>query len=144
MAFQREIKELTDQLCQKENFVKELVSSRDVLHQQLDDKTIRLEDFKKRLLAAENKRVDVEQENTGQLRRVKDCLSEIHELQQKLQVSKNRNYRYNSYNLVKTEIKGDKSPSSIDSFRRNYLFFFEFGKCGNFHIVSALWKFFTS
>ena len=89
LAFQREIKELTDQLCQKENFVKELVSSRDVLHQQLDDKTIRLEDFKKRLLAAENKRVDVEQENTGQLRRVKDCLSEINELQQKLQVSKN-------------------------------------------------------
>ena len=88
-AFQREIKELTDQLCQKENFVKELVSSRDVLHQQLDDKTIRLEDFKKRLLAAENKRVDVEQENTGQLRRVKDCLSEINELQQKLQVSEN-------------------------------------------------------
>ena len=89
LAFQREIKELTDQLCQKENFVKELVSSRDVLHQQLDDKTIRLEDFKKRLLAAENKRVDVEQENTGQLRRVKDCLSEINELQQKLQVSEN-------------------------------------------------------
>ena len=87
LAFQREIKELTDQLCQKENFVKELVSSRDVLHQQLDDKTIRLEDFKKRLLVAENKRVDVEQENTGQLRRVKDCLSEINELQQKLQVS---------------------------------------------------------
>ena len=89
LAFQREIKELTDQLCQKENFVKELVSSRDVLHQQLDDKTIRLEDFKKRLLVAENKRVDVEQENTGQLRRVKDCLSEINELQQKLQVSQN-------------------------------------------------------
>ena len=56
MAFQREIKELTEQLCQKENFVKELVSSRDILHQQLDDQTIRLEDFKKRLLAAENKR----------------------------------------------------------------------------------------
>ena len=59
---------------------------RDILHQQLDDQTIRLEDFKKRLLAAENKRVDVEQENSGQLRRVKDCLSEINELQQKMKV----------------------------------------------------------
>ena len=88
-AFQREIKELTEQLCQKENFVKELVNNRDILHQQLDDQTIRLEDFKKRLLAAENKRVDVEQENSGQLRRVKDCLSEINELQQKIKVSSN-------------------------------------------------------
>ena len=59
---------------------------RDILHQQLDDQTIRLEDFKKRLLVAENKRVDVEQENSGQLRRVKDCLSEINELQQKIKV----------------------------------------------------------
>jgi hypothetical protein len=37
----------------------------------------------------ENKNVDVEEENLGQLRRVKDCLSEINELQQKLLVSEN-------------------------------------------------------
>ena len=85
-SFQREIKELTEQLCQKEKFIKELVTNKDILHEQLDDQTVRLEDFKKRLLAAENKRVDVEQENSGQLRRVKDCLSEIKELQQKMQV----------------------------------------------------------
>ena len=63
-----------------------MVSSSDVLRQQLNDKTIWLKDFKKGLLAAENKRVDIEQENLGQLRRVKYCLSEINELQQKLQV----------------------------------------------------------
>ena len=42
---------------------------------------------KKRIWSVKYKNVDVEQEKTGQLRGVKDCLSEINELQQKLQVS---------------------------------------------------------
>ena len=66
--------------------------SSDVLYQQLNVKTIWLEDFKKQIWAVKYKSVDVEQENTGQLRRVKGCLSEINELQQKLQVSENWNY----------------------------------------------------
>ena len=72
-----------------------MVSSSDVLRQQLNDKTIWLKDFKKGLLAAENKRVDIEQENLGQLRRVTTVI-----VYQKLMNCKN------NYRSVETEITG--------------------------------------
>ena len=59
-SFSREIQDLKNELEQKASFLRELVHDKDLLHQQLDDKTLRIEELKKRLLEAENKRVTVE------------------------------------------------------------------------------------
>ena len=83
-SFSREIQDLKKELEEKASFLRELVNDKDVLHQQLDDKTMRIEELKKRLLAAENKRVSVETESQGNFRKIDDCLAEIANLQTRL------------------------------------------------------------
>ena len=83
-SFSREIQDMKKELKEKTAFLRELVNDKDVLHQELDDKTLRIEELKKRLLAAENKRVSVETESQGSFRKIDDCLAEIANLQTRL------------------------------------------------------------
>ena len=47
--FQKQIQEMRQELTSKEGHIRNLIADKDLLHQQLDDKTIRNEDLKKKL-----------------------------------------------------------------------------------------------
>ena len=104
-TFHKEIQTLRKDLETKESFVKELLENKDILHDQLDEKTLKIEDLKKKMMESENKRISMETENSGQFRRVADCLTEIKELQDKLRVYETKN------DQIQTRILGEQEFS---------------------------------
>lgn len=104
-SFQTEIQTLNADLKQKEQFLRELAHDKDLLHQQLDDKTEAMEELKKKLLTVEHQRITVENDASGNLRRISDCLSQIKELEQKCALFQEKNEKLQTRILGKFSFK---------------------------------------
>ena len=104
-SFQKEIQNYNKEIGAKNSIIRNLVDDKDKLHLILDEKTLQIEDLKSKLLSSENKRVEFESENSGQLRRVSDCLQEIKELQQKTRIYESK------IEQLQTRILGEQEVS---------------------------------